>query len=218
MSTQTTVHYDIVSRLPSESSVTFRNVAWEDYADLIEQVGEAGHLRISYEAGTLTAMTLSPEHENYARLIEKLIGLLSVRLRLNIRSFGSATIRKEKLQKGLEPDACFYIQTADLIGNRLLLDFEKDPLPDVAVEIDIHHDTTEKLRIYTVLGVQEVWRFDGKSITIHVLDETSYQRSGTSHALPMLTDAVLSEALNRLSSEGELAALLAFDKWLQAQM
>src|SRR5205085_4507682 len=109
----------------------------------------------------LEAMSLSPEHESYARFLEELMTAVRLRLRVNIRSFGSATIRKQKRRKGNEPDACFYVQNAAATGNKLQLDFATDPPPDIAVEVDIHHDSLNKFPIYAALGVPEIWRFDG---------------------------------------------------------
>lgn len=217
MSTLTTNYYDIVSQLPAAAFVIFHNVSWEEYEDLLEQVGEARHLRISYNNGTLQVMTLSTEHEKYARFFESLMTAIRLRLRINILSFGSATMRKQKRDKGNEPDACFYVQTAAAIGNRNQLDFATDPPPDIAVEVDVHHDSLAKLPIYVALGVPEVWRFDGETLTIHLLEQDHYRESATSLALPMLTSHVLTDALARLRRDGDLQALVAFDEWLQTQ-
>ncbi|MCS6806178.1 MAG: Uma2 family endonuclease [Blastocatellia bacterium] len=216
MATQTASYYDIVSRLPADTVVTFHDVSWQEYEELLEQVSEASGLRISYDDGMLTVMTLSTEHENYARFIERLVNVISLRRRINIRFFGSATMKTAKGHKGLEPDACFYVQTADRLGTRLELDFEVDPPPDIAVEIDVHHDSTFKLPIYAALGVPEVWRYDGKELTIYLLRGEGYEVSAQSQALALLTSQVLTEFLARLREEGELQALLAFDEWLQS--
>jgi Uma2 family endonuclease len=160
--------------LPADAVVTFHGVGWDEYEDLIEQVGEASGLRISFDNGTLTVMTLSTEHENYAQFLEKLLTVISPRRRINIRSFGSAMMRKRKKSKGNEPDACFYVQTADALGNRIHLDFEVDPPPDIAVEIDVHHDSLSKFSIYAALGVPEIWRYDEHELTIYWLQEDDY--------------------------------------------
>jgi Uma2 family endonuclease len=161
-------------------------------------------------------MTLSPEHENYTRFLEGLMTVIRLRLNLNIRSFGSSTMGKRKKRKGKEPDACFYGQTADLIGNRMQLDFAVDPPPDIAVEVDLHHDSLSKFPIYVGLGVPEIWRFDGYKLTIYHLQWDEYVEQETSLALPMLTGSVLTQFLLRLSAESELRTLLAFDEWLQS--
>jgi Uma2 family endonuclease len=216
MITQTASYYDIVSQLPADTVVTFHDVGWEEYEDLLEQVGEASGLRISFNEGRLTVKTLSTEHEKYARFLEKLLTVLSLRRRINILSFGGATMKKSKRRKGLEPDACFYVQTADLLGKRIQLDFEVDPPPDIAVEIDVHHDSLSKFAIYAALGVPEIWRYDGQQLTIYLLQEDTYVTSAQSQALPLLTSQILTEFLTRLRDEGEFQTLLAFDEWLQS--
>src|SRR2546425_2594473 len=171
MSTQITTYYEIVSQLPEDASVTFNDVGWDEYEELLEQVGEAKGLRISYDNGRLDVVTISAEHEKYAIFINSLIAGLRLRLRLNILSFGSATMRKRRRSKGNEPDACFYVQTAPEIGNKIQLDFETDPPPDIVVEIDVHHDSRPRFRVYEALGVPEIWRYDGQAVTIYQLTE-----------------------------------------------
>ena len=215
MATQTATNYfEIVTRLPADAVVVFRHVGWEDYEELLAQVGEASGLRLSYDDGILTAMTLGTEHEKYARFIEKLLTVLSLKKRIAILSFGAATIKRPSQRKGLEPDACFYVQRAEELGNRMQLDFEHDPPPDVAVEIDVHHSSEEKLSIYVALGVPEVWRYDGRRVSMFVLRGVGYEEVERSQALPVLTSEAVTGFLERLRREGELQALLAFDEWL----
>lgn len=221
MSTQIASYYEMVSQLPDDASVTFNDVSWDEYEDLLEQVGEAPGLRISYDDGSLQVMTISSEHEKYASFINSLTTAIKLRLRIDILAFGSATMRKRKRKKGNEPDACFYVQTASLIGNRIQLDFETDPPPDIAVEIDVHHDSRSKLPIYAALGVPEIWRYDGQAMTIYHLsdasDEQQYLAGDSSAALPMLSATLLTEMIERMRSDGELSALLAFDDWLRSR-
>ena len=168
-------------------------------------------------------MTISSEHEKYAFFINSLTTVIKLRLRIDILAFGSATMRKRKRKKGNEPDACFYVQSAALIGNRIQLDFEIDPPPDIAVEIDVHHDSRSKFPIYAALGVPEIWRYDGRVMTIyHVAEaaresESAYIAQDASTALPMLTATILTEMIERMRTDGELSALLAFDEWLQSR-
>src|SRR5262245_3124553 len=143
MIAQATNYYTIVSQLHEDAELIFHGATWEEYEELLGQVGKAAGLRISFNDGTLKVMSLSSEHEKYVRFIEGLIAAVRLRLRINIVSFGSATMRKRRENKGNEPDACFYVQTAETIGNRIELDFSIDPPPDIAVEVDIHPDSTD---------------------------------------------------------------------------
>jgi Uma2 family endonuclease len=224
MSTQIISYYEIVSQLPQDASVTFQDISWDEYEELLEQVGEAPGLRISYDNGSLHIKTISAEHEKYALFINSLIAGIRLRLRLNILAFGSATMRKPKRSAGHEPDACFYVQTAHLIGNKVQLNFETDPPPDIVVEIDVHHDSRSRFPVHARLGVPEIWRYNGVAMTIYHLAEESpegeapaYVERDASAALPMLTAQLLTEMLEQMRTDGELKTLLAFDDWLRSQ-
>jgi Uma2 family endonuclease len=221
MSTQIASYYDMVTQLPEGASVTFQDVSWDEYEELLEQVGEAPGLRISYDNGSLQVMTISGEHEKYSDFIKSLIAGIRLRLQIDILAFGSATMRKPKRSAGHEPDGCFYVQTAPLIGNKIQLDFETDPPPDIVVEVDVHHDSRSRFRVYAALGVPEIWRYDGQAMTIYHLSEEGdgqeYVAGDTSAGLPMLSAQLLTEMLERMRRDGELSALLAFDEWLQSQ-
>ncbi len=214
---QTPGYHEIVTHLPTNTVVIFHDVGWDEYEHLLDQVGESRGLRISYIDGTLQVMSPSAKHESYVRFLEKLSAVISLRLRINILSFGSSTMKKQKARQGLEPDACFYVQTAALIGNRMQFDFATDPPPDIAVEIDIHHGSIYKFPIYAALGVPEIWQFDGQQPTIHQLAQDTYIVTETSRALPLLTNHVLTEFLTGLRDEGEFQTILAFDRWLQTE-
>jgi len=217
MSTLTTTNWlELVEQITPERPLILSHVTWDEYEDLLKQVGEPAGLRISYNDGRLQIMSLSAEHEKYVRFLEKMIAAMSLRLNLVILSFGSATMKKQKRDKGNEPDACFYVQSAPLIGNRIQLDFAVDPPPDIAVEVNVHHASDDKFSIYAGLGVGEVWLFDRQKLTIHLLQQGQYVEAEASRALPMLSSRVLTDFLRRLPVEGEFQTLIAFDEWLQS--
>lgn len=210
-------YYEMAEQMVPGQVCIFHNVSWEEYEELLDQLPEATWLRVSYDEGTLELMTTSARHEKYAHFIDGMMRLISVTLRINICFFGSATIKKSPQQVGKEPDCCFYVQTAPLLGNRIDLDFAVDPPPDVCVEVDIFHDSISKFPIYAGLGVPEVWRFDGAELTIHLLQNNQYIASPASLALPMLSAETLTRFLTLMRDEGEFEAMLAFEEWLQTQ-
>ena len=161
-------------------------------------------------------MTVSAEHEKFARFLEQLVTIIKLRWRLNILSFGSATMKKTAARKGLEPDACFYVQRAPLIGNRIQLDFDRDPAPDIAVEVDVHHDSQMKFAIYAALDVPELWLYREGLVSIYQMEGGEYVEAAASRALPRLTSAILTEYLHRMIEEGEYEALMSFEKWAEA--
>jgi Uma2 family endonuclease len=45
-----------------------------------------------------------------------------------------------------------------------------DPPPDIVIEVDVGQSPRGKLALYAGMGVPEVWRSGGDSVSIHVLD------------------------------------------------
>ena len=207
----------LIEQLPDAATLTMSGLSWQEYEDVLAQIQNYLHVRLSYAEGRLHVMTVSAEHEKYARFLEQLMTVIKLRWRLNILSFGSATMKKTAARKGLEPDACFYVQRAGLIGKRLQLDFDQDPAPDIAVEVDVHHESQIKFPIYGALDVPELWLYHNGLLTIYLLEAGQYVEAATSQALPMLSSAILTEYLNRMVEEREYEALVAFENWVETQ-
>ncbi len=216
MSTQTIASPEFLAQLPVDSTLILRNVPWDGYEALLEAVGEAPGLRIAYDRGTLQIVILSPERESYSRLLERLVDRLSARLLIKILFFGSSTMKREDRSRGAEPDACFYVKTADVIGRKVQLDFATDPPPDIVVEIDITHDSVSKFLLYAALGVPELWRYDGTALTMYHLKDREYLPVSSSVALRVLDAATLTRFLNLSSDNDQHEILLAFEEWLDS--
>lgn len=204
----------LIEGLPGDSELILHGYSWEDYNELVDRLIEPGGLRIAFDGSTLQIMTLSSTHEKLSALLEAMIRLLSLRLDIDVEAFGSTTVKLSKEMKGLEPDACYYVQRASEIGGRSEIDFAIDPVPDVAVEIDIHNVSLDKLPIYAALGLPEVWRFAGESFQFFKLVNDAYEPVGSSVALPMLRPETLSNFLNRGRDEKQNAVLRDFESWL----
>jgi Uma2 family endonuclease len=218
MTTATAInYYEIVSRLPAGSELILREQTWEDYEEILEDVGEASGLRISFDGENLKIMTLSTKHEKYVRLMEMLITALSLKTRKKILHFGSATMKSSRSERGSEPDCCFYVQNAEQVAHLDTIDFTRDAPPDIVVEIDIYHASTEKFEIYSKLQVPEFWLYDGKKLKIYQLFNEVYEEIEKSTALSILTAEILTDFLNRLETSDQYEILLEFEKWLDEQ-
>ncbi len=212
-----TDYSEIISRLPGGSEIILRDQTFEDYEEILESVGEAGGLRISFNGEIVKIMTLSTKHEKYVRFIERLVDNLSLRRRIKVLSFGSATMKTSRRERGSEPDCCFYVQNAEQVASLETVDFSRDLPPDIVVEIDIYHSSTEKFEIYRQLEVPEFWLYDGERMKIYNLVGGNYSEVKTSPSLPVLTDEVLTDFLRQLKTSDQYEVLLAFEKWLDNQ-
>ncbi len=211
-------YLEIIEKLPENGILTLHGVSWEEYENLVRDVGKAPNLRIAYDQGRMQIMTLSFKHEYYAGFLNRLVDRLSFILRIKVAFFGSATLKRQNRLKGAEPDACFYVQSTSIIGNKINLDLRIDPPPDVVLEVDIHHESLSRFHIYEGLGVPELWHYDEKKLTMYHLQEGHYEAVANSIAFPILTSEILTEFLTRSQSEGQNETLDAFEEWLREKI
>lgn len=207
----------LIERLPPGSTLILTNQTWENYEKLLNEIGEASGLRTSFNKGNLEIMTLSTTHESYSEMVGRFVDRITIFSNVDILFFGSATLKKSRAEKGSEPDACFYVQNAAAIGEKISVNFAIDPPPDVVVEIDWKHDSLYKFPIYAALNVPEIWRYDGYKAAFYKLEEERYVEIENSVALPMLSAQVLSDFLNRNGKESQSKILRDFEEWLKAK-
>jgi len=169
------------------SHLLIPNVTWEQYEELLEELGEERRIpRINYCNGTLELMSPLPAHERPHRIISDIVKLLLDAQGREWEDFGSTTFKKLK-QAGLEPDTCFYIQNAERVRDLMRMDMTQDPPPDLAIEADVTSKTT--LEAYAALQVPEVWIYDNNKLKIHLLQNGEYQESASSATFPELAIA-----------------------------
>src|SRR5205823_2121961 len=119
-------------------------------------------------------------------------------LGMPLKHGGSTTLRRRLRQRGIEADECFWIANAHRMAGRRRLNLRTDPPPDLAIEVDVSHSSLDRLAIYAVLGVPEVWRLDGDTLTFYVLGpKRSYTSAPVSQSFPLATPADLLTALQQ---------------------
>jgi tetratricopeptide (TPR) repeat protein len=175
---------DSVTLLRGERGETkiIHNVSWEEFENILAEMGDNRSSRVAYDRGRLEIMAPLPEHEGYKEIIGDLIKDLAEELNLDYRSFGSTRWKRQKELAGVEPDNCFYIQNESLVRGRLTIDLEQDPPPDLVLEIDITSKSIDRMPIYARLGVPELWRYDKKILRIYQLQNGKYNETDTSLA------------------------------------
>jgi Uma2 family endonuclease len=157
-------------------------------------------------------------HEQYGKLIGRIVETYSLAKRILLHSGGSTTFKREAKKRGLEPDECYWIQNEPAMRGRKDFDINRDPPPDLAIEVDITRSSLDRMRIYAVLGVPEVWRFNGETLGVHLRRGASgYTESEASVALPDLTPADVMRFLNLSDSMDETNLFLAILDWAREQ-
>jgi Uma2 family endonuclease len=191
------------------------DVPWETY-ELVLHALDDRHLRITYDEGELEIMTLSFEHESEDALLRRFIDMLTYELDIDIQSGGSTTMRRSLKRKGLEADECYWIKNEKAMRGKKRFDAERDPPPDLAVEIEVTRSALNRMGIYAALRVPEVWTFDGKMLSVFLLSSAGkYTESETSRAFPWLPIKEVERFLLLSGTMSETRLLRAFSKWVR---
>jgi Uma2 family endonuclease len=175
----------------SEQKVILEGVSSETYERLLSENGENSGTRFNYDRGLLEIMTTSFGHEDFSNTIALLVDLIAGELDIDCVAAGRTTFRREDLEKGFEPDACFYIREPERIRGKKQIDLRKDPPPDLVIEVDIASPSPNKLPIYSSIGIVEVWRYTKDSLTILKETSSGYAEIPVSTLLPGVSSSVL---------------------------
>jgi len=195
------------------------DVDWNTYNRLLRALDGRHYLRLTYDQGSLELMTLSYGHETASEFWPRIVVILTMVAGLPIRASGSTTMRRRKKQQGLEPDKCFWITKAHLVLDKDQIDLTKDPPPDLAIEVEVSRSALDRLSIYAALGVPEVWRWDGKTLTFHLLGaKGKYAKSESSGLFPWLRASDLPRFLAMRKQMDGNAVARQFETWVRTQM
>ncbi len=207
--------------VPSGQSLLLHDVSWQDFEEILAELGESRSSRLAYDAGTLEIMTPLPEHEYFKTVMGDVVKDMADELELDYESYGSTTWRKQAQAAGLEPDDCFYFQHEAVVRGRVDLDLQRDPPPDLALEIDLTSKSLERLPIYARLGVPEVWRYQpgqGKNLgqlRMYALRGSEYKEMTVSAIFPQLRLQELPALIDRYRFEGRRALRRAVRGWVR---
>ena len=214
MATQTSDYLGAIEHLPVGGELVLTDVSWESYEQLLTELGDSCGLRISYDQGRMEIMSPSQEHEEYKEFISRLVYVIAEELLVEVEGLGSTTFKQQWLERGVEPDACFYIQNARIAIEKRI-DLRTDPPPDVVVEIDVSRDSRSKLSIYQGMKVPEVWLYDESRLLFLHLSNDCYVEKASSLAFPLITSEALTTFLERSKTEGQTTVARTFRKWIQ---
>lgn len=202
-------------RVQGEERILLEDVNWTAYEALLDSWADR-RVRLTYDNGRLEIMSPLLGHEQYSKLLGRLIEAYTEEMRIPIHSGRSTTFRKRRKKRGLEPDECYWIQSERHMRGRKEFDFEVDPPPDLAIEVDITSSSLDRMGIYATLGVAEVWRFEGAELTLNLLqDNGAYALGRRSLAVPGLLPRDVMRWLRRSDDTDETTLLRAFRAWVR---
>ncbi len=141
--------------IPSGQFLRLHDIDWQTFENFLAETGDERHSRVLYDNGILELMAPSPVHEKSKSIFGRLIEAFFEELDIENQAGGSTTFKNEKMEKGIEPDECFYFgEHATTIG------WGESGIPDLVIEADKTSSSLKKLQGYEMLGVPEVWIYD----------------------------------------------------------
>lgn len=186
--------------------MTIAGLTWKTYEALLQELGEDRSTRLAYDRGVLEIRLPGEPHEIVNRLLAKIITMLAMELEIEANDFGSVTLNREELDRGIEPDSCFYIQKAAKRQGMEETVSEALP-PDLALEVDIASFSASKMVIYQAMAVPEVWLHRRNTLKIQLLQDGQYGDVNNSRAFPMVGVEQLNQWIELRKTETDLTVL-----------
>jgi Uma2 family endonuclease len=196
-----------------EKRLTFHNLTWPAFKQIQSLLSASTRARFTYDNGSLEITMPLEKHERSARLIEYFIRVLVMELGLKMKTMGSTTLDREDLLKSAEPDNGYYIQNYEKVADHEI-NLDRDPAPDLIVEVDITHTDLNKNDLYASLGVPEFWRFNGKIWRVFTLVDAQYVEVDRSPTFKLITKQDLYDFL-AAALHDEIAAEIDFRQFVR---
>ncbi len=191
-------------------------VSWDEYEAFLEALGDH-YLRHTYDRGTLEIMAPSQSHEWVKGFIGRLIEGMALAVDIPIKSVGSTTRRRKEGERGLQPDESYYVANELLVRGKRNYDPRRDPPPDLAIEVDVTSSSVGRMPVYASLGIPEVWRYDGDTLTFHRRSKGGkYQRIDHSLAFPFLSPGDVARFVDQITEKDENSLVREFVKHAKA--
>ncbi len=170
-------------------------ISWETYEQILDEHNEVSNRHFAYNEGDLEIMVLGYDHETIKARLSELVTEIARILEIDYENAASTTFRKESKKKGFEDDSTFYFKSAETIRRKTKIDLSKDPPPELVIEIDITHGSLSKFPIFFDLGIEEVWRFDGKNVKFYRLQDKTCKEMPESVCLKNVQSETVTDLL-----------------------
>jgi Uma2 family endonuclease len=179
--------------------------SWQDYQALTQQLGDRSIPRVKYRSGEILLMSPLPIHGRQAHIIAMVVMALLDHLEIEYEAFTPITMELPE-ESGIEPDYCFYIDNWAAVAGKDRINWEVDPAPDLAIEIDVTSYTD--VNDFLPYRVSEVWLYKKNRLLIYGLESDSYSLKTSSRYFPSINlSEVISECLQITSDRNTSTAI-----------
>lgn len=193
--------------LPPSTAWVREALTWQQYQQVLAQLGDRRSSRLTYVHGLLEIRMPSRLHEILNRLLSKIIFTLAEEAGYDPEDWGSTTWNDPALDQGVEPDSCFYIANADRVRKTSDWKIPPDIPPDLVIEVDISSSSRRRLPIYAAMGVPEIWLYEQGRFQILALTGQNYEIEEYSLAFPSLKPEQVMIWIEQRQSQGDGAVI-----------
>jgi Uma2 family endonuclease len=205
---------DIANALKPGQCLTVNGVTWDEYWRTVLWRDEyrTHSVRLTFDRGELSVMVITNQHERFKRVLDLMIVSWIVGTGGEYVPSGELTHHRDDLERGFEPDDCYYVQNWQKVTGTREIDFKKDPPPDLMIEIEVSRTVVSRLGTIAAFKIPEVWRYDGERITpLAFQPDGTYAEVTASTVLPGFPFAEAAAELTRAAAlcagYGELGRL-----------
>jgi Uma2 family endonuclease len=158
---------DIANALKPGQCLTVNGVTWDEYWRLVLWRDEyrTHSVRLTFGRGELSVMVITNEHERLKKFLDTFLSVWLDVTNTDYLPSGELTHHRDDIERGFEPDECYYIQNWQKVTGTREIDFKTDPPPDLMIEIEVSRTVVSRLPTIAAFKIPEVWRYDGERIT-----------------------------------------------------
>jgi Uma2 family endonuclease len=173
-----------------ENNIVLSGVSWGTYERLMKEHESRSAPRFTYNQGCLEIYMPSQKHEEKSAFLKEIVRAVAEEFDIEPRELGSTTFKRNDIERGVEPDGCFYLQSYDKVFGMQKINLRRFP-PDLVIEVDIFSPLINRFPIYAAFRVPEIWRYLGDEVKIFLFDGEDYFETEESVALPKVTGEIL---------------------------
>ena len=201
-----------------EQRFVMGRVSWEAYLKISEALDDQPGLRLIYCDGRLVFVGKSRRHEWISDSLGHLILAIAAQLGIPCEPAGEATYLREAKGAGLEGDRTFHLGANALkMRGGKNYDFNTDPPPDLAIEVEVSRSADDAILAWGRAGVPEVWRFAASTFRCSfwlLREDGSYEKTAQSMCIPELRSDDVVELIQRAQDAGTVPSLSQLPDWV----
>jgi Uma2 family endonuclease len=190
----------IVTALAPGRCVVVSDVSWDEYWRLVLWRDEyrTHSVRLTFDRGELSIRVVTNERARLKKFVDTFVTVWLCETNTKYLLSGELTHNRADLERGFEPDECYYVQNWRKVTGTREIDFNTDPPPDLMIDVETGRTVASRLSVIAAFQIPEVWRYDGARITPLALQPNgTYAEVTASAVLPGFPFVAAAEELAR---------------------